>query len=194
VIRVLVADDHPLFRVGLGHALRGLSFDVVAEASDGLEAVSKCLLLRPDAALLDAKMPRLDGLEACRQIASIVPEIRLVMLTTFSEPALIEAARTAGAAAFVSKETDAAQLARMLERLVRDPTRREFPRVDVPKLTTRELEVLRGLSRGLSNKEIARQLSISPETVKDYLENVYRKLEVPDRVSAVSRARSLGLA
>ncbi len=194
MIRVLVADDHPLFRVGLSHALRGLNFDVIAEAGDGLEAVSKCLLLRPDAALLDAKMPRLDGLEACRQIASIVPQIRLVMLTTFSEPALIEAARIAGAAAFVSKETDAAQLGKLLERLVRDPDRREFPRVDVPKLTSRELEVLHGLSQGLSNKEIARQLSISPETVKDYLENVYRKLEVPDRVSAVSRARALGLA
>lgn len=194
MIRVLVADDHPLFRVGLSHALRGLDFDVVAEASDGLEAVSKCLALRPDAALLDAKMPRLDGLEACRQIASVMPEIRLVMLTTFSEPALIEAARVAGAAAFVSKETDAAELARILKRLVREPDRREFPPVDVPKLTSRELEVLHGLSRGLSNKEIARQLSISPETVKDYLENVYRKLEVPDRVSAVSRARALGLA
>lgn len=194
MIRVLVADDHPLFRVGLGHALRGLDFDVVAEASDGLEAVSKCLDLRPQAALLDVKMPRLDGLEACRQIASVMPEIRLVMLTTFSEPALIEAARAAGAAAFVSKETDAAQLARLITRLVLDPERREFPHADVPRLTSRELEVLRGLVRGLSNKEIARDLSISPETVKGYLENVYRKLEVPDRVSAVGRARSLGLA
>lgn len=194
MIRVVVADDHPLFRVGLSHALRGLDFDVVAEASDGLEAVSKCLDLKPQAALLDVKMPRLDGLEACRQIALAMPEIRLVMLTTFSEPALIEAARTAGAAAFVSKEMEASQLARLLERLVREPERREFPRVEVPRLTARELEVLRGLVRGLSNKEIARQLSISPETVKDYLENVYRKLEVPDRVSAVGRARSLGLA
>ena len=193
-MRVLVADDHPLFRVGLSYALRGLDFDVVAEASDGLEAVEKCLSLKPQAALLDVKMPRLDGLEACRQIASALPDIRLVMLTTFSEPALIEAARTAGAAAFVSKETEAAQLARLLERLVRDPERREFPHTDVPRLTSRELEVLRGLVRGLSNKEIARDLSISPETVKGYLENVYRKLEVPDRVSAVGRARSLGLA
>ena len=194
-LRLVIADDHPLFRVGLAYALRGLDFDVVAEAQDGVEAVEHCKTLRPDAVLLDAKMPRLDGLEACRHIAKLLPEIRVVMLTTFSEPALVDAARQAGAVGYLSKETEASRLASIVRKLVADPSWRLFPHLtqEVPSLSRRELEVLRQLASGLTNKEMARVLGISPETVKDHLVNLYRKLETQDRVSTITKARSLGL-
>jgi DNA-binding NarL/FixJ family response regulator len=194
-LRVVIADDHPLFRIGLGYALRGLGFDVVAEAQDGLEAVERCRTLRPDAVLLDAKMPRLDGLEACRQISGAFPDTRIVMLTTFSEPALVDSARQSGAVGFLSKETEASQLAGIVRKLVADPSLRYFPHLtqEVPALSRRELEVLIQLATGRSNKEMARELGISPETVKDHLVNLYRKLETQDRVSALGKARSLGL-
>ncbi len=192
--RILIADDHPLFRVGLSYTLKNLGFDVVAEAFDGQDAVEKCLSMRPEAALLDVKMPRLDGLQACKQISSQIPSLRIIMLTTFSEPALVEAARSAGAAGFVSKETEASELARLINKMLDQPNFRHFPVVHLPKLTTRELEVLKHLVTGLQNKEIARTLGVSPETIKDHLERLYQKLEVQDRMGAVSRARALGLA
>ena len=192
--RILIADDHPLFRVGLSYTLKSLGFDVVAEAFDGQDALEKCLSMRPEAALLDVKMPRLDGLSACRQISSQIPSLRIIMLTTFSEPALVEAARAAGAAGFVSKETEASELARLIHKMLEQPNFRHFPVVNLPKLTTRELEVLKHLVTGLQNKEIAKVLGVSPETIKDHLERLYQKLEVQDRMGAVSRARALGLA
>jgi two-component system, NarL family, nitrate/nitrite response regulator NarL len=192
--RILIADDHPLFRVGLSYTLKSLGFDVVAEAFDGQDALEKCLSLRPEAALLDVKMPRLDGLSACKQISSEMPSLRIIMLTTFSEPALVEAARAAGAAGFVSKETEASELARLIHKMLAQPSFRHFPVVNLPKLTTRELEVLKHLVTGLQNKEIAKVLGVSPETIKDHLERLYQKLEVQDRMGAVSRARALGLA
>ena len=192
--RILIADDHPLFRVGLSYTLKSLGFDVVAEAFDGQDALEKCLSMRPEAALLDVKMPRLDGLSACKQISSQIPSLRIIMLTTFSEPALVEAARAAGAAGFVSKETEASELARLIHKMLEQPNFRHFPVVNLPKLTTRELEVLKHLVTGLQNKEIAKALGVSPETIKDHLERLYQKLEVQDRMGAVSRARVLGLA
>ena len=192
--RILIADDHPLFRVGLSYTLKSLGFDVVAEAFDGQDALEKCLSMRPEAALLDVKMPRLDGLSACKQISSQIPSLRIIMLTTFSEPALVEAARAAGAAGFVSKETEASELARLIHKMLEQPNFRHFPVVNLPKLTTRELEVLKHLVTGLQNKEIAKVLGVSPETIKDHLERLYQKLEVQDRMGAVSRARVLGLA
>lgn len=192
--RILIADDHPLFRVGLSYTLKNLGFDVVAEAFDGQDALEKCLSMRPEAALLDVKMPRLDGLSACKQISSQIPSLRIIMLTTFSEPALVEAARAAGAAGFVSKETEASELARLIHKMLEQPNFRHFPVVNLPKLTARELEVLKHLVTGLQNKEIAKVLGVSPETIKDHLERLYQKLEVQDRMGAVSRARALGLA
>ena len=192
--RILIADDHPLFRVGLSYTLKNLGFDVVAEAFDGQDALEKCLSMRPEAALLDVKMPRLDGLSACKQISSQIPSLRIIMLTTFSEPALVEAARAAGAAGFVSKETEASELARLIHKMLEQPNFRHFPVLNLPKLTARELEVLKHLVTGLQNKEIAKVLGVSPETIKDHLERLYQKLEVQDRMGAVSRARALGLA
>ncbi len=191
--RIIIVDDHPLFRIGLGYALKSLGFDVIAEASDGLEGVRRVTELKPDAVLLDAKMPQMDGLEACRLMMNALPNTRIIMLTTFSEPALVQAARDAGAAGFVSKETEAERLSVLLGKMLADHSYRHFPVVDLPKLSPRELEVLRLMSVGQSNKEIARSLGLSPDTVKDHLENLYRKLEVADRVTAAKRAQQLGL-
>jgi two-component system, NarL family, nitrate/nitrite response regulator NarL len=191
--RIIIVDDHPLFRVGLSYALRSLGFDVIAEASDGIEGVRRVTELKPDAVLLDAKMPRMDGLEACREITRALPQTRVVMLTTFSEPALIQAAKDAGASGFVNKETEAERLAELLERMLQDQTYTRFPTIELPKLTSRELEVLRLMATGQSNKEIARALGLSPDTIKDHLENLYRKLEASDRVTAAKRAQQLGL-
>lgn len=193
-LTVLIADDHPLFRVGLKYALEAQGFAVVAEASNGLEALAHCRAIKPQVALLDIKMPVLDGIEACRQIHRELPEMIVVMLTTFEEPAIIAAAQQAGAVGFLSKETEASALARMIRNIAAAPLRHWLPEVAIPQLTVREQQVLALLAQGLANKAIARQLDLSPETVKDYLNGIYRKLEVSDRLQALNRARELGLS
>ena len=105
-LRVLIADDHPLFRMGLRYALRVQGFIVVAEASDGREAVEAVKAHELEVALLDVKMPVLDGIQACEQITELKRRVLVVMLTTFEEPAIIKAAKEAGATAYLSKETD----------------------------------------------------------------------------------------
>lgn len=192
-LRVLIADDHPLFRMGLAYALRGRGFEIAADVSDGREAVERCRQGGVDVALLDVKMPVMDGIEACRAILGLPDPPLVAMLTTFEEPAIVKAAADAGAVAYLSKETDPGELADRLRSIVARPDVRWLPEVRVPELSPRELQVLEGLSRGLANKRIARELELSPETVKDYLNNVYRKLEVRDRLAAVQRARELGL-
>lgn len=192
-VRVLIADDHPLFRMGLSLALKADGFEVVAEAENGRQAVERARQLDVDVVLLDVRMPELDGIAACRAIAATADAPVVVMLTTFEEPAVIEAARAAGARAYLSKETSPRELARMLHNILAAPERDWLPEVALPELTPRESQALTLMARGLSNKAIASELGISPDTVKDYLENVYRKLDVRDRVSAVRRAAELGL-
>ncbi len=192
-LRILIADDHPLFRVGLKYALKAQGFEVVAEVADGLEAIAATESLLPDVVLLDVKMPQLDGIEACKQIKSQFDEVVVIMLTTFEEPAIIEAARQSGAKGYLSKETDPADLAAAIRGIFDRPDANWLPQVRVPSLTKRETQVLELLAQGYSNKAIAKRLNLSPETVKDYLNGVYRKLEVSDRLSAVSQGQKLGL-
>ncbi len=192
-LRVLIADDHPLFRMGLALALKADGFEVVAEAENGRQAVERAKHSAVDVVLLDVRMPELDGIDACRAITSAADAPVVVMLTTFEEPAVVRAARAAGASAYLSKETNPRELARKLRQILSYPERDWLPEVSLPELTPRETEALTAMARGLSNKAIASELGISPETVKDYIENVYRKLDVRDRVSAVRRAAELGL-
>ena len=191
---VLIVDDHTLFRMGLSMALKAEGFQVVGEAENGRQAVERCRHSPVDVVLLDVRMPELDGISACKAITAVEGAPVAVMLTTFEEPAVIQAARDAGATAYLSKETEPRELARMLRGILADPTRDWLPSVALPALTRREEEVLGLLAQGLSNKAIASRLGLSPDTIKDHLENVYRKLEVRDRVSALRRATELGLA
>lgn len=191
--RVLVVDDHPLFRLGLTMALAAEGYAVVGEAEDGEGALAHLASSDVEVVLLDVRMPGIDGIEVCRRLRQREAAPVVVMLTTHEEPGVIEAARKAGATAFLSKETAPKELARLLNAILRDPARDWMPRTSLPELTRREEEVLVLLSRGMSNKAIAKALSLSPDTVKDYLERVFQKLEVGDRLSAVRRATELGL-
>lgn len=193
MIRVLIADDHPLFRVGLAHALRARGFEVVAEAENGRHALDLARTHAPDLAVLDVRMPDVDGIEACRTLLALETPPRVVMLTTFDEAALVAAARQAGATAYLSKETDPRRLAETLERIVREPDRDWMPHVELPELTRRERDVLALLADGLTNRAIADALGIGAETVKDHVASMYRKLDVNDRVSAVREAERFGL-
>lgn len=191
--KILIADDHPLFRVGLAHALRARGFEVVAEAENGAHALELVRTHPPDIVLLDVRMPVMDGIETCRRVAALPEAPRVVMLTTFEEPAIIHAAREAGAIAYLSKETAPGRLAETLARIVAEPAGNWMPRVMLPELTGRERQALSLLAEGLTNKAIAARLGIGTETVKDYLGSLYRKLEVNDRVSAVREGERLGL-
>ncbi len=190
--RVLIADDHPLFRVGLAHALRARGFDVVAEAENGAHAVELARTRRPEVALLDVRMPGMDGIEACARLVALDPPVRVAMLTTYDEPAVVHAARRAGATAYLSKETDPSRLAELLGRIVAEPDRDWMPHVDLPRLTGREQQTLDGLAAGLTNKQVADRLGIGAETVKDHVASLYRKFDVGDRVSCVREAERYG--
>lgn len=193
-LSVVIADDHPLFRMGLRYALLSQHFRVLAEAEDGEAALQRCLEHAPDMALLDVKMPGLTGIEVCARLHAERPQTSVVLISTFQEPAILLAAREAGARAYLNKDTDPQSLARTLRAIHADPTRDWLPVADLPRLTPRERDVLRELTRGLSNKEIARELGLSPDTVKDHLASLFFKLEVGDRLTLLNRSRELGLA
>ena len=192
-MKLVIADDHPLFRIGLKYALRDQGFEVLAEASDGLQALDAIRQFRPDIALLDVKMPGMTGIEVCEKLRATNPDVVSVLITTFAEPAIVQAARSAGARGYLSKETAPEELARQLREIVAHPEIDRLPQVEVPRLTPREGDVLPLLAQGYSNKEIARSLGVSPDTIKDHLARLYAKLDARDRTDAVSRARALGL-
>lgn len=190
-MRLLIADDHPLFRLGLRAALEREGFSVVGEAGHGEETVTLGLRLHPEAILLDIKMPGRDGISACRALREGGYAGLIAMVTTFHEPALIHQAANAGADAYWSKEMPPDELAHRLKRLRKglEPSLRA---PDLPELTPREKIVLHLLAQGLSTKEMAQELRLSPDTVKDHLERLYAKLSARNRVEALERARGLG--
>jgi DNA-binding NarL/FixJ family response regulator len=167
---------------------------VVAEAETGSQAVNCCRSCPIDVAILDVRMPDGDGILACQQIVELGLPVVVVMMTTFQEPALIESARRAGAKGYLSKETDPAELARVIRQILANPDRDWLPAPkELPKLTPRELCVLQLMKEGLANKQIARRLGLSIETVKEYASAAYRKLDANDRVTALLKAQQLGI-
>jgi DNA-binding NarL/FixJ family response regulator len=210
-IRVLVADDQSMVRAGFRMLLSGEEgIEVVAEASNGLEAVDKAARFHPTVVLMDIRMPELDGLEATRRILAADQAARILILTTFDLEEYVYEGLSAGASGFVLKDEPPEQLIaairtiaagdallsptvtkRVIERFAR------IPRLEPPKgfdeLTAREREILRLIAGGLSNGEIAQELYISDTTVKTHVTHILQKLNIRDRVQAVVLAYQTGL-
>jgi DNA-binding NarL/FixJ family response regulator len=213
VIRVLVADDQELVREGLVMILSAQSdIEVVAEASDGVDAVAMARQLNPDVALMDVRMPRLDGIDATRRILAAVPGCRVLVLTTFDVDEAVLGALRAGASGFLLKDSPRRSLiaavravaegdilldADVMRRLVVD----HFPagptsqaRAVLARLTPRETEVLRAVAQGMSNAEIAASLGLGEATVKTHVAKLLEKLAVRDRVQLAVLAHTTGIA
>ena len=199
-IRVLAADDHPVVRAGIAAMLANEpDLEVVAQAGNGVEAVALFQAHRPDVVLMDLQMPEMGGVQAIGAIRALDPDARVIALTTYDGDADIHRALTAGACAYLIKDALVEQLVAAIraaaagKRLIPAPMAvklAEFtPRAD---LTPREQEVLRHVANGLGNKEIAREIGRSPETVKAHLESIFQKLGARDRAHAVTIALQRG--
>jgi DNA-binding NarL/FixJ family response regulator len=207
-MRILVADDHSLFRDGLVSLLEAAGHQVVGQAADGQAAVQVARRLRPDLVLLDISMPNVDGLEALRQIKAEWPDARVVMLTVSDDDKLFEALE-AGAQGYLLKSLGAEEFLEMLEGVARGEaalTRKTAARLldglahgkrradEAPdRLTARETALLELVATGMSNKAIARELSISENTVKYYMKSILQKLGVHNRTEAAAYALQAGL-
>jgi len=206
VIRVLIADDQALFRRGL-YVVLGTedSIEVVAEAENGEEAVTKAEELAPDVVLMDVRMPKVSGIEAARMIRDRVPTTKILMLTVSDEEEDLFEAVKAGANGYLLKEISVEEVAEAIRAVVqgqslispsmaskllnefnamsrRAEEKQQFP---APALTARELEVLKNVARGMSNREIADELYISENTVKNHVRNILEKLHLHSRMEAV---------
>jgi DNA-binding NarL/FixJ family response regulator len=203
-VRVLVVDDHPVVRGGVvGWLAAQPDIDVVGEAADGSEALAAVASLEPDVVQMDLRKPRMDGVAATERIAATHPAVRVLVLTTYDTDADIVRAVEAGATGYLLKDTPRPQLADAVRAAARGETvlappvaarlvsRLRAPAADAP--TPRELEVLAGVARGLTNAEIGRELFIGEATVKTHLLRVYPKLGVDDRTRAVLVAVERGL-
>jgi len=195
MIRVCLVDDHPTFRAGLRALLEASGIEVAGEASGGGSAVACALEHRPDVMLMDLSMPEVDGAEATRRMSREVPDIPVVVLTSFSDRTRITDALDAGAVGYLLKDAEPEDLVRGVEAAAAgqaplDPraareilaSRRPSPTVD--SLSSREIEVLRLVAEGRANKVIAMRLEISEKTVKNHLSTVFQKLDVHDRTQA----------
>jgi len=199
-IRVLVADDHPVVRLGLSALLATEpDLELVAEAEQGEEAVARFREHRPDVALVDLRMPVLGGVEVIRRIVSEFPDARIIALTTYDGDAAIRGALDAGARGYLLKDmllTDlvsAVRAVRRGERVMPPAVAQRLAEHPDGGLSPRELQVLRLVGEGRTNKEIAEAIGRSDEVVKLHLKNVFSKLRVADRTQAVTVALARGL-
>jgi len=199
-IRVLAVDDHPLIRTGLSASLgTELGMEVVAEASNGEEALERYRELRPDIVLMDLSMPIMDGLAATRAILDEFPDARIIVLTTFDGDEDIHRALEAGARGYLLKDMRVGEMMELIRgvsqgrkavpRAVSARLAEHAPRVP---LTPREIEVLSLVAKGLSNAEVAERIGRAEGTVKVHLKNILQKLGVDDRTEAVTTAMRRG--
>jgi DNA-binding NarL/FixJ family response regulator len=210
-LRVLIADDHPLFRHGIAALLQALpEFEVVGEATAGEEAVALAEQLQPDVILMDIQMPRINGIEATRLILHTSPHIRILMVTMSEDDASVFTAMRAGARGYILKDAQKDDMLRAIRAVGRGEAifspaiatrlidffatpRPAAPPQAFPDLTDREREILNLIAQGHNNHEIAVQLVLSPSTVRNYVSNIFSKLQVADRAQAIVRAREAGL-
>jgi DNA-binding NarL/FixJ family response regulator len=199
--RVLVADDHPVVRAGLAAVVsQQTDLQLVAEAENGERAVARYREHRPDVVLMDLRMPGVDGVEAIKAITAEFPEARILALSTYEGDADIRRALDAGARGYLLKDmllTDvlaAIRAVRRGERVIPLPVAAQLAKhPERSQLTEREVEVLQLVARGMSNKETAKAIGRTEETVKIHLKNIYAKMNVADRTEAVTLALTRGL-
>lgn len=212
VIRVLIADDHPVVRSGLSALLGTLQeFEVVGEAVDGDSAAREAQLLKPDVVLMDVRMPGTDGVEATRRIRSVAPETAVLILTMHDDDATVFTAMRAGASGYLLKGAGQEEIAgairavaagqaifgpgiaaRLLDHFAGSQPQ-EASTEPFPELTPREREILQLLAQGQRTADIAATVHISPKTVSNNLTAIFAKLQVADRTAAIIRAREHGL-
>jgi DNA-binding NarL/FixJ family response regulator len=216
-IRILIADDHPVFRFGLRALLNAMpDTEVVGDATTGEAAIDLAAEARPDVVLMDIAMPGIGGIEAVRRICAAQPEVRVLMVTMLEDDSVFAALR-AGARGYVVKGTEPAEVLRAIRAIaageaIFSPSIAERmlhffaaqPAVPSPAaqvsrgpafgaLTEREREVLELIAGGMTNSAIAERLVISPKTVRNYITEIFSKLQVADRAQAIIRARDAGL-
>ena len=206
-LRVVVADDHPLFRDGLRTLLTDLGASVVAEAADGSEAVAAVSEHRPDVVLMDLRMPGVGGIEATQRITRDHPDVNVLVLTMSEDTASLQAALAAGARGYLLKEAGKDDVGRALEAVMRGElvvgagvagrmraaVARARESSPFPQLSDRELELLDLMARGLDNSAIAQRLFLAEKTVRNRVSAVLSKLETPTRAAAIALARDAGM-
>ena len=209
-IRILIADDHALFRGGLDALFLSVAdTEVVGEAATGEEAIAKTAELQPDVVLMDIQMPGTNGIEATRSIVRRSPHVGIIVVTMFEDDDSVFAAMRAGARGYVLKGADQDEILKVIRAVAAgeahfgpEIARRlmgffSAPKPDpseaFPELTAREREVLDLIAAGKNNPEIARELYLSPKTVRNHISNIFTKLQVADRAQAIIRAREAGL-
>jgi DNA-binding NarL/FixJ family response regulator len=201
-IRILIADDHHVVRRGLAFFLKTQrDIEIIGEAANGKEAVELARTLKPDLILMDLVMPEMDGIEATKIIKSVRPEIKIMMLTSFSDQDHVIPALEAGASGYQLKDIEPDELITCIKKII-DGENQLHPKATshllanlsnkdkkddkklISELTKRELDVLKEIARGKSNKEIASSLFITEKTVKTHVSNLLAKLELADRTQA----------
>jgi len=205
-LRVLVCDDHALFRRGLQMVLdQEADLELVGEASDGVEVVEKAQELMPDVILMDVRMPKRSGIEAATEIKDALPHVKILMLTISDEEGDLYEAIKAGASGYLLKEIPIEEVADAIRSVWAGQSRispsmasklltefaaiskasQEKPQMPAPRLTDREMEVLRLVAQGMNNRDIAKELYISENTVKNHIRNILEKLHLHSRMEAV---------
>ena len=208
MIRIAIIDDHEIVRQGIATVLQGdTEFQIVGEAADGETALRVVRETQPDVALVDVRLPEISGIELCYRIQQVSPATRVLILTSYLDANVVRECIRAGAKGFILKDVASTDLRRSIHELMRGAspvdaraTRmmvhwlREGPDADMPdRFTLREIEILRLIAEGLTNREIAERLCLSENTVKTYIQGLYQKLDVHNRIEAVMQATRWGL-
>ena len=210
-VRVLIADDHPVFRFGIRALLEAThDMTVVGEATSGNEVIALAGELHPDIILMDVRMPGINGIDATRRILHTRPQVRVLVVTMFEDDSSVFAAMRAGARGYVLKEATNEEIVQAIRtvgnggaifspsiatRLIAFFAQSHFsiPKTIFPELTDREREILDLLARGQSTTELGNRLGLSSKTISNYISNILTKLQVTDRAEAIVRARDAGL-